>query len=112
MFPELKTTSGANAANVLIPVSTWRAFTRNWGRPEHLLGRQGHFRGRRPTIRSVCDPEIKPMGIAAASVSTFGREIEFLPKAGLIWFVTDLINNESRIIHPIAAATANWRSAI
>jgi hypothetical protein len=52
------------------------------------------------------------MGIAAASVSTFGREIEFLPKAGLIWFVTDLINNESRIIHPIAAATANWRSAI
>jgi len=32
----------------------------------------------------------------------FGREIEFLLKAGLIRFVVELIDNESRIIHPLA----------
>lgn len=76
------------------------------GRLGHLLGRQGHFRGPHTGHEIGLRPEeIKPIGIAAASVSTFGaaasvstfgREIEFLPKADLIWFVIDLINNELR----------------
>jgi hypothetical protein len=61
-------------------------------------------------MRSVRDSEIKPIGIAAASASTFWKK--FLPKARLIRFVIDLINNESTIIHPLASATANWGNAI